>query len=362
TFLRTLGLGALALSTGRMPRLHADPRNTPMRNFVFCYFSGGWDILLSLDPKDPEKFPESKIPQTKIQLAWDRLPSEYPRTLIQPSGSNIVFGPIMETFAKHYNKCCVVRGVTSRTLSHQAGRRFFFTGEQPTGNTAKGSDIGARIVAQQGAHTPIPSLAMRVESYNSNLPHYASTLGMSHVGDLDRLLRDGKDSPSGTLRALLEEARARRDVCDPAQHNHEGLVDTLLGMQKSSRLMVSGDYAQFFDFRKQDDEMKKIYERYRLEEYYADRRRFQREGFAQAAIAYQALKHNVAQCVTIRIARKLDTHGPEWAIRQPQRQLEGFQALDLLLQDLDQTPHPKYGGSLLSHTTVVVYSEFARTP
>ena len=26
------------------------------RYYVFCYFSGGWDILLGLDPRDPQQF------------------------------------------------------------------------------------------------------------------------------------------------------------------------------------------------------------------------------------------------------------------------------------------------------------------
>nr|MCH9680292.1 DUF1501 domain-containing protein [Deltaproteobacteria bacterium] len=54
--------------------------------------------------------------------------------------------------------------------------------------------------------------------------------------------------------------------------------------------------------------------------------------------------------------RSLDTHGPEWATNQPTRLEAGFNALAALLTDLRQTD-PN-----LDHTTVTVFSEFARTP
>ena len=47
----TLGAGTFALTPFRAP-LKANPKE-PLRNFIFCYFQGGWDHLLCLDPRDP---------------------------------------------------------------------------------------------------------------------------------------------------------------------------------------------------------------------------------------------------------------------------------------------------------------------
>ena len=32
------------------------------RYFIFCYFGGGWDVLVTLDPRDPAVFSKSAIP------------------------------------------------------------------------------------------------------------------------------------------------------------------------------------------------------------------------------------------------------------------------------------------------------------
>ena len=138
TFLHSLGLGTAAamLGTTVLPRrLYA--QDGPGRNFIFCYFNGGWDTLMSIDPRDPGVFTESRIAETRIQLAWDRL-AGYPQDIIQPSGSNIEFGPVMGEFARHYDKTCVLRGVSMDTVTHEVGRRYFLTGKQPRGLAAAG--------------------------------------------------------------------------------------------------------------------------------------------------------------------------------------------------------------------------------
>ena len=56
-FLKTLGLSTAAFSLGTnwMPQAWAETASS--RRFIFCYFSGGWDILLCLDPRSPADFP-----------------------------------------------------------------------------------------------------------------------------------------------------------------------------------------------------------------------------------------------------------------------------------------------------------------
>ncbi len=40
------------------------------RYYVFCYFGGGWDILVTLDPRDPSVFTPSAIPDTLIDPSY----------------------------------------------------------------------------------------------------------------------------------------------------------------------------------------------------------------------------------------------------------------------------------------------------
>ncbi|MEM1009276.1 MAG: DUF1501 domain-containing protein, partial [Myxococcota bacterium] len=353
TFLRSLGLGmgtgAWLLSSGQMPKLLADPNKEQLRNFLFCYFRGGWDLLLSLDPRDPGKFSESKIRETKIQLGWDRLQDPFRPDIIQPSGSNIEFGPAIGDFAKHFDKACLIRGMTSGTLGHEIGRRFFITGQQPRGLNATGSSVSTRIVAQQGAQTPIPNLVIAMESYNRGNPAFATGLQVSNLRDLQSTLRDGPNNPKKGVRELIDQFRKEDNLCDPTEHNQQGMMSLLRTMQHRARDLVAGDLYSYFDLNSQRD----ILERYNT--------RVLGEGASQAAIAFQALKNNVAQCISIRLAGGLDTHGSDWATSQPMRLYNGFQALSILMDDLKATDHPKYPGKLIDHTTVVVFSEFGRT-
>ena len=41
--------------------------------FIFAYFRGGWDILLSLDVRDPYTFNNGVISTTRIQPAYEQL-------------------------------------------------------------------------------------------------------------------------------------------------------------------------------------------------------------------------------------------------------------------------------------------------
>jgi hypothetical protein len=45
----------------------------PNRSYVFAYFGGGWDTLLSLDPRDPAVFHSGVVNTTRIEPAYDRL-------------------------------------------------------------------------------------------------------------------------------------------------------------------------------------------------------------------------------------------------------------------------------------------------
>src|SRR5437660_1163208 len=43
------------------------------RCFVFAYFSGGWDVLLSLDPRDPNVFTPDRTADTRILPGYSLL-------------------------------------------------------------------------------------------------------------------------------------------------------------------------------------------------------------------------------------------------------------------------------------------------
>lgn len=354
-FLRTLGLGTGAFMLGSLaaPRLARAANNS--RSFVFCYFRGGWDTLLSLDPRDPNIFTDARKGETKIELGYDRLGNNYPDTIQQPAGSNIEFGPAMGGIMQHYDKMCVVRGMTMETVSHEVGRMYFITGKPPRGTQPAGSSLGTRIVAQQGDHTALPNLVSRVDSYNENLPTYASGLTVSSVGDLVSTLTHGRSAPNANIRAKIDSYRAKKHLCDPSELDRRGLLGLIQSSQTKARELVESGLSAKFQFLSQTDaEMMQLSARYGIQQTLTTPQ-------AQAAMAYQALKYGMAQTVTIELTGNLDTHDTTWATDQPDEQSAGFTALGTLVSDLASTDDPVRGGKLLDHTTILAFSEFGRT-
>jgi uncharacterized protein (DUF1501 family) len=353
TFLKAFGSGAIALGAGLAPRRARAAGED--RRFVFVYFSGGWDTLLCLDPRDPSVFTEDRIGSTRIQLAWDRLPAGFERAPIQPAGSNIAFGPAAAAIAPHFERACVVRGLSMDTVTHEVGRRYMITGMTPRGLTAAGSSIGTRVAAQQGDLRPIPHLVSRVEAYNEGLPVFATGLAVNGAADLKLTLQDGPQAPTGVVRRRLDAWRAQATSCDPAALDRGGLHGLIRETQLKARSLVSSGIARHFDLDATGDpEIAALRQRYGITS------TAQITPGSQAALAFQALRHDVAQTVSVELVGGLDTHDDGWASDHPTLLAAGFEALAQLVQDLVDTP-AEGGGRLIDRTTIVAFSEFGRT-
>ena len=93
---------------------HADGPGAD-RYWIFCYFSGGWDTLLSLDPRDPIAFSEAVVSDTRIQPGYSFLDDETnDGSLIHAGGHT--FGPYIGDLRNHVQHMAVVRGMSMETL------------------------------------------------------------------------------------------------------------------------------------------------------------------------------------------------------------------------------------------------------
>ncbi len=351
-FMKSVGMGASAFMLRSALKPGAAKAAVP-RSFVFCYFDGGWDTQLCLDPKDPDEFTAARVSQTRIEPGYELLGDV---GLIKPTGAAMSFGPMIGRTANHFDKMCVLRGVSMDTVAHNIGRSYFTTGLIPRGGRANGSAMGTRIVAQQGNQTAVPNLVSQVETYAQGEPPFAAALTVNTVSDLQfSLTHLPNPAMSEGIRQKLNAFRGGPQSCDALGLNKRGFLGLMSGAQTKALDLVSGDLASLFRFTDgQDPQMQEINQRYGIGGNVAG-------GAAQAAMAYQAIKHDVAQCVSIAITRGLDTHGPEWATAHPPALSAGFDALGVLLDDLATTPDPARGGMLLDHTTVLAWSEFGRT-
>ena len=242
-----LGAGAMLLHGGLLSR-SAKAQTGADHRFVFAYFGGGWDTLLCLDPRDPGVFTEERIRDTNIQLGWDRIPADFGRDMISYSDSPITFGPAIGDFRRHYQKACVVRGISMDTLTHEVGRRYMLTGQMPAGLQATGSSIATRIIAQQGDNAPIPNLVSRAETYNKGLPSFASGLSVNGAGDLVLTLQRLPGAPPQSVFDQLNAYRARRTNCDPAALNHNGFFDQLRSAEIKGSELINQGLDRHFNF------------------------------------------------------------------------------------------------------------------
>lgn len=339
------GLGPLA----RLADAQGAP-DVPARAYVFCYFSGGWDILLGLDPRDPRRFTNGNLRDTRIQPGYELLDGTDGRLVETPQG--ITFGPYIGDLARHADKLAVIRGMSMDTLTHEAGRRRFLTGKPPSGLAARGSSGATWLAARLGEADPVPNLALRVESYNRDQPNFASALQVDNVGDLLRALRPSEPLLPTPAARQLEAHLAGAADCDDARRSR--LWQAAQAGRVKAGEMVRGGFDGLFDFAAPTPEMARIRDHYGFQQVTAS-------PAVNAALAAQAITGGVSRCVSVEIANGLDTHFAEWATDQGPRQQAGFDAIARLVEDLQSREVGDTGESWLDHTVIVGFSEFSRT-
>jgi hypothetical protein len=350
-----LGAGALLLG-GLVPwrRAGAQSAAAANRKFIFAYFEGGWDILLGLDPRDPAT---TNPTQHLIDPAYSQLQGVYAGRGVQVAGPHR-FGPaVPPQILALASEVSIINGITMDTAAHEVGRRYFITGRFPRGLQAVGSSTAAEIVAQIGESTPIAHMSAGVESYATGLPPYAAALNVNSLADLLVALVP-LASLDPAVKAAVEAFQDGPPGCEAVRMDRDGLTTALGRSVVRSRSYLKAQLDKVFDIGSADPEMAALRTLYDVNAAAGDLAAPE----VLAFIAGQAIKKKVSQCVSVRVAAALDTHG-EWAQDQAPRQERGWKALAALIQDLKNTPSPTApGGTLLGETTILAFSEFGRTP
>ena len=345
--LKAGALSAFAASAPLMPWT-ARAEELEDRYFIFCYFNGGWDLLLSLDPRDPGVFREDLTKTTLIDPGFSYLSSSYDQ-LLETSVEGMVFGPCVGNLVDHADKLTVVRGMSMDTLTHEVGRRRFLTGRPPAGLQAVGSSLATVLAATLGANEPIPQLSVLVESYNAGQPGWSSAIRVTSVDDLARGLR-----PSPHALSDVEQRHLDALMDKLADKETSPWRQQAFGFRKNAQALVELGLDSRFDFLAGTSEMAELRALYGIDDDLTSPQ-------AQAATAVTAITSGISRCVSIQAGKGLDTHGPEWSSAHPRELVAGFNVVAAMLTDLERRPHPQ-GGTWLDRTTVVGFSEFGRTP
>jgi hypothetical protein len=349
------------LLPGQLQRALAQNQGQRPKYFIALYFEGGWDLLLSLDPRNPSLFNESNLNETGIMPAYAKLPPQFSRQTIVTDVCEL--GPCASSIAPYTAQMALLRGMDMSTLTHEVGRRYMITGQVPIGISARGASLSTLIASHLGDQNPIPHLSHKVESYHTDQPAYAGALSIGAVDQLKYLLKDQLGIPSnlppqviGAIQDLYQQqlnyAKALTDQSqDPIWQQQETLK--YLETRTKVRQLIHSHLADQFDFSSPN--LNPLKQQYRLHQNPLE------SPYGRAALAAQAIKTGLSRTVTVSLSEGLDTHDQAWATDHPVRLFQGFDALSCLIEDLKATPATE-GGNLFDHTLIYVFSEFGRTP
>jgi hypothetical protein len=342
------------------------------RYYIFAYFPAAWDVLMSLDPKAESSYSDQSLFENGIQRSLARTDDVDDAELFADTGLNFdsapfagglvttCLQPLLDTFstgaASTLNDVgmCVVRGMTMDTLTHQVGRRRFITGKPPSGQNARGSSMSTIMAALLTRAEPIPNLASGSETYNVDQPQWATALSVATVDDLLKALRpaDLAIAPEerDRVQALLTEFR------DCVVSRRSPAANVAYESRLGASGLVSGGLDAAFDIFANTPEMVALRDRFHITN--NDRGSVE----AHAALAAQAIATGTSRVVSYQGSDGLDTHFDNWADDQFVRQYVGFRGLASIIEHLADTPHPSSGQSMMEHTTILAFSDFARTP
>ncbi len=310
--------------------------------FVSLYFNGGWDVLLSLDPRDPLSNPAG------IDLGTDDLAAGYR----EPSawdfgGQEHLIGPSMVDLFEHRDVMTIFRGVNMNTVAHPTGRAYVNTWIPPTGVVPKGDSIGTRMAAgADHENFLLPNVSIGMPSFNHSFAPEVSGIGMGQSTDATNLVEPVSTPFSAETTALLQQARAASSSCVGAGYSDapgpkldiaRARVQELLGLELGAA----------FDF---------VSDEALTQRYIINNPQNGREAGVVAATVWRLLDLGLTTSISAQLQAGLDTHDTTWATNHGPRQRTGFRSIAALLTDLRQTD------PMLNNTTVIAHSEFARTP
>lgn len=370
------GSGAI-LTGGFLGLRHAaaditDPDHAPL--LVMCEFSSGWDTLYCLDPRNNQVFndPNGGI-YPGFELVTDAVTAQ---TIENDTGGTgllqfgeLQVGPTMKTLAEaHHEDLCVIRGVNMGTLTHEVGRRYFLTGKFPRGLAASGSSLETWWASATGLldRYKIPSLvAGGVETYNEGLSPLASGLRVPSYAEMQQVLRPL--NPSVALGGDVAQAAAKfheDSSCLERALDRDQVMSNHRAAWATAQSLAGGGLFTHFDFKPNppaDSQLERLYGVFGVDPLNPGAT-LSGTPKGQAALAAQALVNGISQVVLLRIVDVTDAHfDDDWPTNHPARQRAGFDAVSALISYLKATEDAN-GKSFWDRTTLMCYSDFARTP
>lgn len=349
---------------------HAAPAGPPPL-FIWLTMSGAWDQLLAFDPRPNDVARYRPASATTLQTAsgirpaYDLVQDAAVRALLATTPSGIqkrgalTYGPAVPAslFAgENYKDFAIVRGIDMNTVAHEVGRRYTLTGKTPRGSSASGSSVATLVAAQSDNPPILPHVVLNTETYNEGLPSFASGIRAS-AGNLYNLLRViGANYGAGERDALVafQESEA---TCDEVAANRDGFMALLRDNNRRAQTLIKSNVAGDFNFdpKTATGDQAALLARFNITttaDVNGPRGRM-------LAIA-QLFANGLSTSISSVLADDLDDHD-DWHVDHATKLRVGFEALADLV-DFLKTTKDAQGNFLWSRTSLMLSSEFSRTP
>ncbi len=327
-----LGLSTAALMT--MPPLrwlaNADPLNPHF--LVMLIADGGWDPTQTLDVHDPLDMTDGvdvDVPQAISGLPPSQIATVGGITYM----SNPTTRPNVDAFFNTWApKSAVVNGIGTRSTSHDQSRQLVLTGYlDPTR-----ADFAVMAAHKNGTDMPLPHLLLSGASFGGQFAGLSGRLG-GQMGTAIAYNRVGTNSALAV--SALGEAYVQQALEWERLHSEAGPSSA-----------VSGKLEAYHDANGRADKLTRLAGALSLN---------QNSGQQLATSLGNAFKSGLTTSVTVNPFGGFDTHNDN--TQQNNSWDRVFTYVNGLVTGLS-TQSGLIAPSLLDETTVVVCSEFGRTP
>jgi len=359
--LKILGGGAAAaVASQPVFRALADEPASSDEFFVLVHASGGWDVTLSLDPRneavgiiDPAS---TEWVDTESLRHWRDAPlagGESTFAILEPRNTRLRFGPAIGNLLDIADRVTVFNGLAMNTVSHPDGTFFVSTGRHLAGGRPVAPSLDTMLANEMGRTQLFPSVSVQFPSayVGGGLDPRAAPLKMASVDTVSRVLSRTNGNTAAVDREAVTALLSQESRDLLGQSYHREVMEGFALQYDSLRQMLRSNLQAVF----QTTALRTAQPSFN---YTA---RFQSRAATNAAFAVEAMKRNVVRCVSFSMG-SFDTHNSNYRL-QGLAQQECFDALTALVRALDAAPHPtRMGRRLSDHTHILVVSDFCRTP
>jgi hypothetical protein len=326
--------GALVLPSGLLTTVGGCSGVAERRTdhyFVFYYMVGGWDLMMSTDPmrkKDGFFIPYEDSDIIEV--------------------GNQQYGPAMKSLLPYMGKMAILRGIYCDALNHPQARFRMVTGKfKPPGPSVTAPSVQTLIAAKYGGPYQLPNIStdvMRPAVFRGDADPHLEPIRIGTVEQLKALTT--LDADVNAYRAEVEEVIAKKNAATTA---HYGDGSGLPGLYQT----FAGQARDVFD-----------------SDFHARALGMNRDLLAntivggrnrdQAQLAVEAIKQDLAPCISVG-SGEFDTHTGSEYKAHPAAVIRGFETVAAIADGLEDVVLPN-GETLLDRTTIVITSEFSRTP